>query len=120
MSSLNKEKTVIIDFDGVIHSYKSGWQGIENTPDPPVDNVKSGIERLKELGYKPVVYSSRCKNSSGRNAIKNYLHAHNLPEIEVVDEKVPALVSIDDRSIQFNDNWKIMPYLVKSFEPWWK
>lgn len=28
--------TVSFDFDGVIHSYRSGWKGAAVIPDPPV------------------------------------------------------------------------------------
>ena len=35
------KKTVVFDFDGVIHSYKSGWQGSATIiPDPPVPGIK--------------------------------------------------------------------------------
>ena len=28
-----------LDFDGVIHSYSSGWKGAAVIPDPPVDGA---------------------------------------------------------------------------------
>ena len=33
-------KTVVFDFDGVVHSYTSGWQGEDTIPDPPVPGIK--------------------------------------------------------------------------------
>lgn len=36
--------TVSFDFDGVIHSYRSGWKGAAVIPDPPVEGIKEVIE----------------------------------------------------------------------------
>lgn len=44
------KKTVVFDFDGVIHSYISGWKGIDNIPDEPVKGIKEKIERIREAG----------------------------------------------------------------------
>lgn len=38
--------TVSFDFDGVIHSYRSGWKGAAVIPDPPVEGIKEVIEQL--------------------------------------------------------------------------
>lgn len=52
--------TVVFDFDGVIHSYASGWQGPGNTPDPVVPGISSSIKEIRDMGYKVVVVSTRC------------------------------------------------------------
>ena len=43
---MGKRPVICIDFDGVLHSYTSGWQGMSKASDPPVDGA---IEWLKEV-----------------------------------------------------------------------
>ena len=40
---MSYKPTVVFDFDGVIHSYKSGWRGPENIPDPVVPGIADAI-----------------------------------------------------------------------------
>ena len=55
-----------LDFDGVIHSYTSGWQGAGVAADPP---VKGTLEYLIEVTkyYRVMIYSSRSKYISLRH-----------------------------------------------------
>jgi hypothetical protein len=112
-------KTIIIDFDGVINSYRSGWLGDTSLiPDPPVSGVKKAIDKLRK-DYRVVVYSSRCNNKGGVEAIKKYLNKHSILVDEVVKEKVPAFVQIDDRAITFNGKWDDnFIEKIKDFRPW--
>lgn len=40
------KKTIVFDFDGVIHSYTSGWQGISVIPDPVVPEIQAKNQLL--------------------------------------------------------------------------
>lgn len=49
---MDYKPTVVFDFDGVIHSYTSGWKGTAEIPDPPVPGIGEAITKLRQLGYR--------------------------------------------------------------------
>lgn len=49
-------KTICIDFDGVLHSYTSGWQGEDVASDPPVPGA---IEWLREMIRNLIIYLTK-------------------------------------------------------------
>lgn len=112
------QPTVAFDLDGVIHSYVSGYQGIDVIPDPPVPMIKEEIERIREAGYKVVVVSTRCASPNGMEAVKNYLAANDIVVDDVLAEKPPALVYIDDRAIRFDGNPCGLLEQIQEFKPW--
>ena len=154
-----------VDFDGVIHSYSSGWKGPRTIPDPPVagafDFLTLALER-----FDVAIYSSRSHQWGGRRAMRRWMNEQASIEIlriadsgtdwclkgseekypliiwlkkeetmgpfdEAVDQaawsfvnalqwpqyKPPAMISIDDRAIQFDGNWPSVDELLK-FKPW--
>ena len=60
------KKTVVFDFDGVIHSYSSGWKGARNIPDPPVPGIEDALREVHNAGYEVVIVSTRCATIGGR------------------------------------------------------
>jgi hypothetical protein len=61
-----------LDFDGVIHSYSSGWKGAHIIPDAPVDGV--GLFLLKSVQhFRIAIYSSRSRSLRGRRAMRRYI-----------------------------------------------
>ena len=110
--------TVVFDFDGVIHSYKSGWQGAENVPDPVVPGIKEAIGQLRELGYKVVVVSTRCASAAGMGAVRKYLKDNDIEVDDVMAEKPPALCYVDDRAICFRGDAGTLVEQVRSFRSW--
>lgn len=116
---VKKKMTVALDFDGVIHSYFSGYQGPETIADPPVDGIKETIEELRSR-YRVAVVSSRCLHEEGKKAIINWLKEHDIRVDEVTGEKQPALVYVDDRALTFDGDAYGLIEKIRHFKPWHK
>lgn len=120
-----------LDFDGVIHSYTSGWKGADVILDLPVSGSVAFI--CSALPYFTVaIYSSRSGQSGGIDAMQRWLSnamhaagmypetaAQVLEQIEWPTEKPPAMLTIDDRAICFNGQWADYdPVELLKFQPW--
>jgi hypothetical protein len=119
-----------LDFDGVIHSYSSGWKGARNIPDPPVPGA---IDFLIEamVDWTVVIHSSRARYFGGVRAMRTWLKEHagmawyesglgdfeGLELIKFARWKPSALVTIDDRALTFDGTWPSLKSL-KEFKPW--
>lgn len=112
------KQTVVFDFDGVIHSYTSGWKGVETTPDPPVPGIKEAIDDIRAAGYEVVVVSTRCSTQEGAEAVLKYLSRYDICVDDVRTEKPPAIVYIDDRAICFDGNPATLLNKIQAFKPW--
>src|SRR5882724_6380008 len=77
-----------VDFDGVIHSYTSGWQGATDIPDPPVKGALSWLYTAGEW-WDVAIYSSRSKEPGAIKAMQKWLRKHASVEFD-------GLVPIDD------------------------
>lgn len=111
-------KTVAFDFDGVIHSYTSGWLGPDVIPDPLVPGIKEAIERIRNSGYEVLVCSSRCRYVSGIVAIEEYLSNNNIIVDGICSQKPPAVCYIDDRAICFDGHPETLLSKIQNFKPW--
>jgi len=119
-----------LDFDGVIHSYESGWKGAGIIPDPPVPGAIAFLRKAVEHFY-VVIFSSRSNQPGGWEAMRDWLDlrvAQDDPSVLLAEEpwhhaigwptaKPPALVTIDDRAITFTGEWPTIEAL-KEFKPW--
>lgn len=111
------KQTVVMDFDGVIHSYSSRWRGAALIPDPPVEGICEAIQEIRRH-YRLVVVSSRCSQEGGIEAIKAYLKKHDIEVDDIVVEKPPAVVYIDDRALTFDGHPESLLEKIKTFKPW--
>lgn len=115
-----------LDFDGVLHSYTSGWEQPFIIIDDPVPDAITFLERAtKDL--RVAIYSARSCQPGGIEAMKTWLriemqkHFNEVPDwfnlIEWPTEKPPARVSLDDRAITFTGTFPPIGELI-DFKPW--
>lgn len=67
-----------LDFDGVLHSYSSGWKGARNIPDPPVAGAMAFLLDALAADFEVAIHSSRSRYFGGRRAMKAWLRHHML------------------------------------------
>jgi hypothetical protein len=112
-----RKKTVVFDFDGVVHSYKSGWKGATIISDEPIEGIRDVIKDLKQ-DYKIVIVSTRCFQEGGIDAIREWLEKHNIEVDDVLGEKPPAMVYVDDRAICFAGKTDGLATQIRGFKNW--
>jgi hypothetical protein len=125
---MKKRKPILcLDFDGVIHSYVSGWKGPRCIPDPPVPGALDFMCDAMIYGWKVVIHSSRARYIGGRWAMKKWLQLHagnqwdtmgaSLCDVKFSRWKPPAVITIDDRGFMFNGTFPPLEE-IKAFQPW--
>lgn len=116
--------TVVLDFDGVLHSYTSGWQGAAVIPDPPVEGAVEFIDMLEAEGYEVVVASTRANTREGLKAMRKWLRSNRfdrLRNLKIAEEgKPPGIVYLDDRALRFDGPgaWPTMAQIREAAVPW--
>lgn len=126
---------LLVDFDGVIHSYTSGWQGVDVIPDPPVSGALQFLRKATEH-FEVCIYSARSCDTRGIKAMvrwllewveKEGLDNPELPPeatqwydgIRFPSQKPSAFLTIDDRAICFTGTFPD-PQELLGFQPWYK
>jgi len=112
---MSYRKIVCLDFDGVIHSYKSGWKGIDYIPDEPVPGIREAIDDLMK-DYDVYVFSTRCTDPDGKYAVQVWLDYYKIRVTNIVSHKPPAYVTIDDRCICFKGKPKLLRKQIEEFK----
>lgn len=142
MTDLTGRKPILcLDFDGVCHSYTSGWKGADVIPDPAVPGLWEFLEAVLPH-FEVNIFSSRTAQEGGLAAMKEWFRQEystfewNLPSdsakgvgviaellpgghlpLHFPTEKPPAFVGIDDRVLTFTGKWPSVEEL-KNFQPW--
>jgi hypothetical protein len=100
------KKTILVDFDNVIHNSPDGWQG-GKIYGQMMPGAKESIEKLVKFGFEVVV----CTARDNLDLVRVWLAEHGLA-LEVTNQKQPSIAIIDDRAIRFT-NWPdILRYFV--------
>jgi hypothetical protein len=98
---VNYTPTVAVDFDGVLHSYTSGWTGDIPT-DPPEAGSLEFINKLIDEGYEVVIYTTRAETVEGLHATYRWLQINGFPNVELTSGKPKAIAYVDDRAVPYN------------------
>lgn len=105
-----EKKTLAIDFDGVIHTYKT-WEGIDVIKGKPIEDCREAMVMLHHK-YKLVVHTCRAVCPEGIRAVKKYMRKHGIPFDDVTASKPAAVMYIDDRGLLFT-NWPAVLEAIK-------
>ena len=108
--------TLCLDFDGVLHWYRNGYQGADVIDDEPVPGAVDFVHAAQQF-FKVVVFSSRSNKPGGIEAMRAWMEKNGFPEVEFATEKPSAWVTIDDRALTFTGEW-VDPAELRSFKPW--
>lgn len=106
---------ICIDFDGVINTYTK-YLGDDELFEP-APGVEEFLAELKEFGEPLVIHTARDAQK-----VKFWLQEHGLAKYIhlVTNEKIPAIVYIDDRGLKFEGDFKKTIEQLKTFSVWYK
>lgn len=104
---MKKKPSIIVDFDGVICKQRFPDVG------EPTEGVREALNTLRKAGYRIVIHSCRTayqfKNllmDDQFERIRDYMKYYKLPFDDVwAPDKPVGVAYIDDRGINFNNNW---------------
>lgn len=125
-----------VDFDGVLHSYTSGWKGARNIPDRPVPGAIEWLSSLvsdgdsvcamapRYLDFDVCIFSSRNRYIGGARAMRKWLVSWGFPKDKLENLrfpllKPPAFLLVDDRAFHFQGFFPTAKQML-DFKPWYR
>lgn len=103
------QKTICVDFDGVIADYSKGFQG-QDVFGEPLSGASEGMQALRRKGWKIIIFTTRQASP----ALMSYLNQYSIPFDEINSNseqpegtnpgKPIADVYLDDRAVRF-ESW---------------
>ena len=107
------ENNLAIDFDGVIHNFSKGYYD-GTCYGEPIDDSLYALKLLSKK-YNIIIFSSKClpdrplvNGLTGRELIIEWLQKYDVLKYvkEITHVKPRAKYYIDDKAIEFKNNWK--------------
>lgn len=108
------EKSIAIDFDGVVHQYSRGWH-TKDIYDPPMEGAEDALRTLSNAfgvfiltarPAKDVIMWCRVQFSLRFQLIGPRIsYWDRIGVIGVTNRKLPALAYVDDRALRFT-TWR--------------
>jgi hypothetical protein len=125
----DRKPILAIDFDGVIHRYRRGWQD-GRIYDPVTAGFFEWAIQADKL-FTLVIHSSRAKDQMAEmrdwlgvqweNWLRKTDYDGEMPTFEITAVKPPAWLTIDDRCVRFDGHWneaELRPELLQMYKPW--
>lgn len=107
------KQTLLIDFDGVLHTYDGTFSNVLNMPVPGARKACIFLSRE----YKLICFTTRKPTED----VERWLSRNGFPVMEVTDVKKPAYLILDDRALRFDGQWTDeLLAQIYNFKPWWK
>jgi hypothetical protein len=123
-------RILCLDFDGVLHAYTSGWQGVDKVADGPTPGAMAFLRAAVD-SFQVHIYSSRSGSIVGRlamaDAVRSWLIADGMSPDDALDfvergvcwpsEKPAAFITLDDRALCFKGEFPTLESL-HNFKTW--
>lgn len=110
----NFKKKILIDLDGVLNTYDGNYDS--KIIPPPKDGAE---EFLKELNKTAELYLFTSRNLL---LASKWLQTNKIDKYfkDITNVKIPAFLSVDDRTINFKGDYKTALKEIIEFKPYWK
>lgn len=123
-----QKKVILVDFDGTLNSYRSGFDASrpEHLPDAPNPGAIGWLRRLiTTRQYEPVIFTTRALiRQTGQvnpvvvEAIRDWLLKHGLEReaahsVQVTCIKLPCSLMVDDNAFRYEGKFPTPEELLK-------
>ena len=122
-NNANPPKSICIDFDGVIHDYSYGWQGIDVFY-KVIPGASEATHRLHDAGYMIIIHTTRNDTPALRGFLNendicfDYINHNPYQPKGAEFGKIKADIYLDDRGVCFTGNWDEALQQIFNFKVW--